>query len=163
MSPQCDFRASVIFTRNDLTLSFLTENQIRGPFGTGTGSAFSSSTFCHHNFNRIQTGVEHLRSQLSHSAAPDREHRGAMHQRPDREHEPRVLAGSSSQSQRQTFAQQIERWPRFVQGRRLGEVVIQDLVGVAMLEGKFEVSLASLRHGAGVAKGGEKLGAGLQT
>ena len=71
--------------------------------------------------------------------------------------------GSSSQALRQTLAQQIERWPRFVQGRGLGELVIEDLVGVAMLEGKFEISLASLRQSAGVAKGSEKFGAGLET
>ena len=74
-----------------------------------------------------------------------------------------MLAGSSSKALRQTLAQQIKRWPRFVQGRGLGELVIQDLVGVPMLEGEFEISLARLRESAGIAKGSEKLGAGLET
>lgn len=74
-----------------------------------------------------------------------------------------MLPGSSSQALRKPLAQKVERWPRFVQGRGLGELVIQDFVGVPVLEGKFEISLASLRHRAGLSKGGKKLGAGLDT
>jgi hypothetical protein len=74
-----------------------------------------------------------------------------------------MLPGSSSQALRKPLAQKVERWPRFVQGRELGELVIQDFVGVPVLEGKFEISLASLRHRAGLSKGGKKLGAGLET
>ncbi len=74
-----------------------------------------------------------------------------------------MLPGTSSQALSQTLAQQIEGRPRFVQGRRLGEVVVQDLVGVAVLKGKFEISLASLRHRARLSKGGKKLGPGLET
>ena len=67
-----------------------------------------------------------------------------------------MLAGSSSQALGQTLAHQIERWPGFVQGRGFGELVIEHFVGMAMLEGKFEIGLAGLRQSAGVAKGSEK-------
>ena len=50
-----------------------------------------------------------------------------------------------------------------MQGRGLGELVMEHFIGVAMLEGKFEIGLAGLRQGAGPAKRGEKLYASLKT
>ncbi len=43
-----------------------------------------------------------------------------------------------------------------MQGRRLGESVIEHFVGVTMLEGKFEIVLARLGQGARAAETGEE-------
>jgi hypothetical protein len=48
-----------------------------------------------------------------------------------------------------------------VEGWRLRESVEENFVGVAMIEGKLEVALASLGQGAGAAQGGEEFDPGL--
>lgn len=49
-----------------------------------------------------------------------------------------------------------------MQGRRLSKSVKEDLVGVAIRQGEFQIMLTGLLERAGAANGGEKFGAGTQ-
>src|SRR5712671_3072392 len=72
-----------------------------------------------------------------------------------------MLARTASQPLGQTQSHQIERGPGLVQGRRLSKSIEQHFVGVRMLQGIFEIALASLGEGAGASQRGEEFDAGL--
>jgi hypothetical protein len=74
-----------------------------------------------------------------------------------------MFARSPSQALREALAHKIERWPGFVQRWRLSEAIEEHLIGVAMLQGKLEVALASLPERSSAAERREKFAAGLQT
>jgi hypothetical protein len=84
-----------------------------------------------------------------------------MHQRPQREHQASVFTRSSAQTLGETLAHEIERRPGFVERRRLREAVIEHLVGVGMLHGELEITLAGLGERSGAAESCEELDAGL--
>jgi len=102
-----------------------------------------------------------LRAQWAGNASSNHEHRGAMHERPNRKHKASALAGSSAEALGEALAHEIERRPGLVQGWRLGECVEEHSVGVRMFEGEFEIALAGLRDGAGAAEDGEEFDASL--
>ena len=104
--------------------------------------------------------MNHLRTQRSGNTSADQMHGRTVHQRPYRKHKASVFAGISSQALRQPQAHQIEGRPGFVEGRRLRESIEENLVGVAMLEGKLQIALASLRKRSGAAERSEEFSAG---
>src|ERR1700689_2945703 len=112
-------------------------------------------------FYAVQAGVNHLRAQWAGNASSNHEHRGAMHERPNRKHKASVLAGSSAEALGEALAHQIERWPGLVQRWRLGKCVEEHSIGVRMFEREFEIALAGLRDGAGAAEDGEEFDASL--
>jgi hypothetical protein len=113
-------------------------------------------------FDRVQTGVDHLGAQWTSHASPDHQHSGAVHQGPQRKHEASVFARSSAQALRQTKAHQIEGGPWFVQGWGLRESVEEDFIGMAMLEGKFQITLTGLGERSGAAERREEFHAGAE-
>ncbi len=94
-------------------------------------------------------------------AAADDEHGGAVHERPDCQHDAGVLARSASQALGDALAHEVERRPGLVQGRRLADAVKQHLVGVGVFEGKLEITEHGLANRAGAAECGEKIFASL--
>ena len=110
---------------------------------------------------RVDAGVNDLRSQRAFEAPANNQQHGAMHQGPQGKHQAVVVGWISSQHLGQALAEEIERGPRLVQGRGLADAVEQHLVGVGMIQGKLDLSAAGFLQGAGAAQGGEEFVAGL--
>jgi hypothetical protein len=104
--------------------------------------------------------MNHLGAQRPGNTSPDQVHRCTVHQRPQRKHEASVFAGISSQALRQAQTHKIEGRPGLVEGWRLRESIEENFVGVAMLEGKLQIALASLGQRSGAAQRCEEFSAG---
>lgn len=106
--------------------------------------------------------MEHLGAERAFHAAPDHERGGAVHQRPQREHEAGVLARRATETLRNALAHEVERGPGFVQRRGLGKGVEEHFEGVGMIEGEMEVAFAGLGERSGRTHGVEEIAASLQ-
>jgi len=143
----------------DAALRAFAEDQVGRPLGAGVGLR---SLAADEIFQSIEAGVEHLGAERAFHAATDHERGGAMHQRPQREHEAGVLAGRATEALGDALAHEIERGPGFVQRRGFGKAVEEHFESVRMLEGEIEVAFAGLGERAGRAHGGEEIAASLQ-
>jgi len=144
---------------SDAALRAFAEDQVGRPLGAGVSLAPLAADQI---FQSIETGVEHLGAERAFHSAPDHEHGGAMHQRPQREHEASVLAGRATEALSDALAHEIERGPGLVQRRRLREAVEEHFESVRMLEGEIEVALAGLGERAGRVHGVEQIATSLQ-
>src|SRR5450432_1784786 len=109
----------------------------------------------------IHAGVAHLTPQRTLGAPANHQHSGAVHESPEREHEPRLVALGSAEAFRQALAKEIERGPGLVQGRELEGAIEEDAVDVVVFEREFQIAAAGLGEGAGGGEGLEKVLAGL--
>src|ERR1700722_2269594 len=121
---------------------------------------FGSPCRLQHAIECVHASVHRLSAQHAFETPADDEHGRAMHQRPHRKHEPRVLPRISSQPFGDTLAHEIEGWPRLVQGRRLRHAIEQHLVGVTVCQSKFQMTLESFAKGSRAAEGGKEFAAG---
>jgi hypothetical protein len=145
---------------SDAALRAFAEDKVGWPLGAGVG--LRSLVAADEIFQSIETGVEHLGAERALDAAPDHEHGGAMHQRPQREHETSVLAGRATEALSDALAHEIERGPGLVQRRGLREAVEEHFESVRMLNGEMEVAFAGLGERTGGAHGVEEIAASLQ-
>src|ERR1700737_2382578 len=138
------------------------KNQICRPLWARVYSTFGSRRSRNNGFEGVDTGVKHLRAQRALRAPPTYKHGRAVHQCPQRKHEPGMGTRRSTQAPSQTLAKEVERRPWFIQGRGLGNSVEQYSISFTVLEGELQVSLAGLRQGVGEAELVEEFLAGLQ-
>src|SRR5579864_8185747 len=96
-----------------------------------------------------------LGAECAFKLAADNEHRRAMHQRPERKHETRMLPWASSQTLGQTFTQEIERGPGFMQRRRLAHAIEKNFIGVTVFQSEVEVTLKGVAERPRLAEGGK--------
>ncbi len=106
--------------------------------------------------------MDGLRAQRAFETTSDDQHGGAMHERPDREHQAGMFAGCSSKALRQALAHEIERGPWLVQRRRFADGIEKDFIGVGVSQREFEVALDGVAESASTAEGSEERFASLQ-
>jgi hypothetical protein len=73
-----------------------------------------------------------------------------------------MFSGRAAEALGEAIAQEIERGPGLVQGRRFGDAVEKDFIGVAVGEGEREMPLDCLAQSASSAVGREEIFSGLQ-
>src|SRR5262249_22608770 len=125
----------------DAAMLGFSQDQICGPIRSGMDHPNLAFRASDKILNGIHASMDGLGFKGTFKSAANDQHRGPMHQRPDREHEAVVIARISSKPLRQAFAHEIKRWPRLIQRRGLADAIEQHLVAVWVFESKLQVVL----------------------
>src|SRR5580658_4568864 len=136
---------------SDPALLALAEDQIGRPLRPRMIQGLGARGRVEDTVEGIQAGMDRLRAEHALEAAANDEHGGAVHQRPYRQHEPRVLAGIAAQTFGHALAHEIESRPGLMQRRGLTYAVKKHFVGVLVFEREIQLTQESLAEGMGPA------------
>ena len=92
----------------------------------------------------VEAGVLHLAAERAAHASADDQFGGAMQKRPNRKHQPGVLARCSAEAAGERVEEKTKGGPRLVERGRCRNAVKQNYVHMAVLLGKLEITATCL-------------------
>lgn len=107
--------------------------------------------------------MDGLRAQRTFKASANNEHGGAMHERPQRQHQAVMLARRAADFFGEPFAHEVERGPGLMKRRRPAYSVKEHFVSVTMLECKLELAVDRVTQALHPAKRRKQFAARSQT